>query len=54
MQIELCTSDINAVRKLQCNLAGSSDYARVTCILMLATDNLTLKFRLTNSQTISV
>ena len=35
MQIELSTSDIDTLRKLQRNLAGSSDYARVTCILML-------------------
>lgn len=39
MQLELTTSEINALRKLQRNLAGSSDYARVTCILMLAMGN---------------
>jgi len=39
MQIELSTSDINALRKLQRNLAGSPDYARVTCILMLGMGN---------------
>jgi len=39
MQLELSTSDINALRKLQRNLAGSSDYVRVTCILMLGMDN---------------
>jgi len=39
MQIELFTSDINTLRELQCNLAGSSDYAYVTCILMLGMGN---------------
>ena len=39
MQLELSTSDIHAPRKLQRNLAGSSDYARVTCILMLGMGN---------------
>ena len=39
MQLELTTSEINALRKLQRNLVGSSDYARVTCILMLAMGN---------------
>lgn len=39
MQLELTQSEINALRKLQRNLAGSSDYARVTCILMLGMGN---------------
>ena len=39
MQIELSPSDIKTLRKLQRNLAGSSDYARVTCILMLGMGN---------------
>ena len=39
MQLELTPSEINALRKLQRNLAGSSDYARVTCILMLGMGN---------------
>ena len=39
MQIELSTSEIDALRKLQRNLAGSSDYVRVTCILMLSMGN---------------
>lgn len=37
--LELTPSEINALRKLQRNLAGSSDYARVTCILMLGMGN---------------
>ena len=32
-------SEMEALRKLQRNLAGSSDYARVTCILMLGLGN---------------
>lgn len=39
MQINLSTSDLEVLRSLQRNLAGSSDYARVTCILMLAKGN---------------
>ena len=39
MQIELSTSEIDALRKLQRNPAGSSDYVRVTCILMLSMGN---------------
>ena len=39
MQIELSPSDLSTLRKLQRNLAGSSDYARVTCILMLSMGN---------------
>ncbi len=35
MQISLSTSDRDTLRTLQRNLCGSSDYARVTCILML-------------------
>lgn len=34
MRIELSTSEIKTLRKLQRNLAGSSDYARVSCILI--------------------
>jgi transposase len=39
MQLELSQSDIKTLRKLQRNLTGSSDYARVTCILMLYMGN---------------
>lgn len=39
MEIHLSTSEIEVLRKLQRNLAGSSDYARVTCILMLCMGN---------------
>ncbi len=39
IQMELSTSEIDAPRKSQRNLAGSSDYARVTCILMLSKGN---------------
>lgn len=39
MEIQLSTSEIEVLRKLQRNLAGSSDYARVTCILMLSMGN---------------
>ena len=39
MGIQLSTSEMEALRKLQRNLAGSSDYARVTCILMLGMGN---------------
>lgn len=37
--IQLSTSEMEVLRKLQRNLAGSSDYARVTCILMLGMGN---------------
>ena len=33
--MRLVPSEREGLRKLQCNLCGSSDYARVTCILML-------------------
>ena len=39
MEMQLSTSEIEILRKLQRNLAGSSDYARVTCILMLSMGN---------------
>ena len=39
MEIQLSTSEMEVLRKLQRNLAGSSDYARVTCILMLGMGN---------------
>ncbi len=39
MQIKLSSSDIELLRRLQRNLSGSSDYARVTCILMLGKGN---------------
>ena len=39
MGIQLSTSEMEVLRKLQRNLAGSSDYARVTCILMLGMGN---------------
>ena len=39
MEMQLSTSEIEILRKLQRNLAGSSDYARVTCILMLGMGN---------------
>ena len=39
MEIRLSTSEMEVLRKLQRNLAGSSDYARVTCILMLGMGN---------------
>ena len=39
MEMQLSTSEIENLRKLQRNLAGSSDYARVTCILMLGMGN---------------
>lgn len=35
MEMKLSTSEREELRKLQRNLCGSSDYARVTCILML-------------------
>lgn len=35
MKIQLSTSEREKLRQLQRNLCGSSDYARVTCILML-------------------
>lgn len=35
MGIQLSTSEMEVLRKLQRNLARNSDYARVTCILML-------------------
>ena len=35
METKLSTSEREELRKLQRNLCGSSDYARVTCILML-------------------
>lgn len=35
MEFELSTSEREELRKLQRNLCGSSDYARVTCLLML-------------------
>lgn len=38
-QIELPLSSIEELRKLQRNLVGSTDYARVTCILMLSMGN---------------
>lgn len=40
MQPELTTSEINTLRKLQCNLVENSDYASVTCMLMLAMGKL--------------
>lgn len=39
MEVHLSQSEIEVLRKLQQNLAGSSDYARVTCILMLCMGN---------------
>lgn len=39
MEMQLSTSEMEVLRKLQRNLAGSSDYARVTCILMLGMGN---------------
>ena len=33
MEIQLSTSEMGVLRKLQRNLAGSSDYARVTCFV---------------------
>lgn len=39
MLIKLSTSDIEALRRLQRNLAGSFGYARVTCILALGKGN---------------
>ena len=39
MQMTLSTSELEVLRRLQRNLAGSSDYARVTCILMLGKGN---------------
>lgn len=39
MEIQLSTSEMGGLRKLQRNLAGSSDYARVTCVLMLGMGN---------------
>ncbi len=38
-QIELSTFEIDALRKLQRNLTRSSNYVRVTCILMLSMGN---------------
>lgn len=35
MEMKLSTSELEELRRLQRNLCGSSDYARVTCILML-------------------
>ncbi|MBO5025307.1 MAG: hypothetical protein J6C86_04095 [Bacteroidaceae bacterium] len=35
MEMKLSTSEREELRKLQKNLCGSSDYARVTCLLML-------------------
>lgn len=35
MEIKLSTSEREELHKLQRNLCGSSDYARVTCLLML-------------------
>ena len=39
MEIQLSTSEMGVLRKLQRNLARSSDYARVTCVLMLGMGN---------------
>ncbi len=39
MQIDLSPSELRSLRELQRNLSGSSDYARVTCILMLSMGN---------------
>lgn len=39
MEFQLSTSEMEVLRKLQRNLGGSSDYARVTCILMLGMGN---------------
>lgn len=39
MEMRLSTSEMEVLRKLQRNLAGSSDYACVTCILMLGMGN---------------
>ena len=39
MELQLSTSEMEVLRNLQRNLAGSSDYARVTCILMLGMGN---------------
>ena len=39
MEIQLSPSEMEVLHKLQRNLAGSSDYARVTCILMLGMGN---------------
>lgn len=39
MEMQLSTSEMKVLRKLQRNLGGSSDYARVTCILMLGMGN---------------
>lgn len=39
MLLKLSPSEIEILRKLQRNLAGSSDYARVTCLLMLGMGN---------------
>ena len=39
MELQLSTLEMEVLRKLQRNLVGSSDYARVTCILMLGMGN---------------
>ncbi|WP_424651655.1 helix-turn-helix domain-containing protein [Capnocytophaga gingivalis] len=39
MELTLSPTEIEELRKLQCNLQGRSDYARVTCILMLSMGN---------------
>ncbi|MEB3074902.1 hypothetical protein [Capnocytophaga gingivalis] len=39
MELTLSPTEIEELRKLQRNLQGCSDYARVTCILMLSMGN---------------
>ena len=39
MELQISPSEMEVLRKLQRNLAGSSEYARVTCILMLGMGN---------------
>ena len=39
MELTLSPTEIEELRKLQRNLQGRSDYARVTCILMLSMGN---------------
>ena len=39
MELTLSLTEIEELRKLQRNLQGRSDYARVTCILMLSMGN---------------
>ena len=39
MELTLSLTEIEELRKLQCNLQGRLDYARVTCILMLSMGN---------------